>query len=72
MLFQFGNFNVSESEVFYESSYSIGLVNLKPIVPYVMNYTSCHLESDFMTHVIYVYYRGRKSLSIKQKYNVVM
>ncbi|KAF1801175.1 fragile histidine triad protein, partial [Mucor lusitanicus] len=31
--FKFGNFSLSESEVFYESSYSIGLVNLKPIVP---------------------------------------
>ncbi|GAN06450.1 fragile histidine triad protein [Mucor ambiguus] len=33
MPFKFGNFNISESEVFYESSYSIGLVNLKPIAP---------------------------------------
>ncbi|KAL9553414.1 hypothetical protein MBANPS3_003299 [Mucor bainieri] len=33
MPFEFGNFSISESEVFYESSHSIGLVNLKPIVP---------------------------------------
>ncbi|KAI8638947.1 fragile histidine triad protein [Parasitella parasitica] len=33
MSFKFGTIDIPESEVFYESKHSIGLVNLKPIVP---------------------------------------
>ncbi|KAL0137504.1 hypothetical protein V8B55DRAFT_1415184 [Mucor lusitanicus] len=49
--FKFGNFSLSESEVFYESSYSIGLVNLKPIVP-ILNAHSVFIL--FFTDVLIV------------------
>ncbi|CAO3685077.1 unnamed protein product [Rhizopus stolonifer] len=32
-MIQFGHLNISKNEVFYESEYCVGLVNIKPITP---------------------------------------
>ncbi|KAI8148294.1 hypothetical protein BJV82DRAFT_591570, partial [Fennellomyces sp. T-0311] len=39
-MYQFGPHSIAESQVFFKSKYCLGLVNLKPIAPYVM-FCSC-------------------------------